>query len=67
MAGGRSPRFLRSSIEKIMNQVHNGKNLIWQTYTQQFWMNWKINYEFVYKAYFMKIANLLKSSTERYN
>ena len=62
---GRTPRFLRSGIKKIMKQVHTGENLIWQTYTNQFWKNWKTNYEFVYKAYFMKIAQLLKSSTDR--
>ena len=71
ITSGRTPRFLketrrlRSRIKNIMKRMNTGKNIIWQTYTKQFWNNWKLNYEFIYKAYFMKIANLLKPSTER--
>ena len=37
-----------------------------QQYTKQFWRNWKINYEFIYKAYFMKVKQLLDAKTKRY-
>ena len=61
---GRTPRFLREGIKDMIRQINVGKNIVWQTYANQFWSNWKINYEFVYKAYFMKIGQMITSSTE---
>ena len=49
----------------MVKQINEGKDVVWRAYTKQFLRNWKINYEFVYKAYFMKLAEILKSSTER--
>ena len=61
----RTPRFIKEGIEAIEQRINNGKNTIMRTYYKQFVKNWKINYEFVYKAYFMKIASMLKLATER--
>ena len=62
--GGRTPRYLKQGILDLERKINEGKNIIWKSYTKQFLKNWKINYEFVYKAYFMKIAGLLTSSSE---
>ena len=64
-SGRRTPRYLRNGIKTIVRQINEGKDVAWRAYTKQFLRNWKINYEFVYKAYFMKLAEILKSSTER--
>ena len=63
--GRRKSRFLRHGIQKITKQINAGKDLVFQTYTKQFWENWKINYAFIYKAYFMKIGQMIMDSTER--
>ena len=62
---GRTPRYLRNGIKTMVKQINEGKDVVWRAYTKQFLRNWKINYEFVYKAYFMKLAEILKSSSER--
>ena len=64
-SGRRTPRYLRNGIKTMVRQINEGKDFVWRAYTKQFLRNWKINYEFVYKAYFMKLAEILKSSTER--
>ena len=61
---GRTPRFLRQGLRSIIRRINKGKNQIVRTYTKQFLANWKINYEFVYKAYFMKIQQMVSDSTE---
>ena len=58
----RVPRFLRRKVRGVFKKMNKGKNIIMQAYFKQFLKNWKINYEFIYKAYFMKIAALMKSS-----
>ena len=63
-SGRRTPRYLRNGIKTLVRQINGGKDVAWRAYTKQFLRNWKINYEFVYKAYFMKLAEILKSSTE---
>ena len=58
------PRGLQRKFRGVINKINKGKSVIWKAYTNQFIRNWKINYEFVYKAYFMKIAALMKARTE---
>ena len=64
-SGRRTPRYLRNGMKAVVRQINEGKDVVWRAYTKQFLRNWKINYEFVYKAYFMKLAEILKSYTER--
>ena len=60
-SGERNPRFLPlGGLKEIIKQINHGKNIVWKTYAKQFWSNWKLNYEFVYKAYFMKLGQILK-------
>ena len=64
----RQSRFLKKrikGIKKLIGKMSGGKDLIWQTYAKQFWKNWKLNYEYVYRAYFMKMGQILDSSTEQ--
>ena len=63
--GSRKSRFLRQGIKDIIRQINAGKDLVLRTYTKQFWSNWKTNYEFVFKAYFMKIGEMIMESSER--
>ena len=63
--GRRNSRFLRAGIKAITKQINAGKDVVLRTYTKQFWSNWKINYEFIFKAYFMKIGQMITMSSER--
>ena len=45
-----------------MDQINKGKDVVIQAYMKQLLKNWKINYEFVYKAFFLKIASMMNST-----
>jgi hypothetical protein len=56
---------MKLGITDIIDQITAGKDLVTRTYTKQYWENFKLNYEFVYRAYFLKIAQMMDSATER--
>ena len=62
---GRTPRLFKETIKDVLRQINVGKNIILKTYANQFWQNWKTNYEFVYKGYFQKIEELITGSNRQ--
>ena len=62
---GRASRLFRKNIKDVLRQINVGKNIILETYANQFWQNWKTNYEFVYKGYFQKIEELITGSNKQ--